>query len=212
MYLNHPADALKTIKFRQEFGNPNRLPLDVWFEGLEPKQDLNFKDSEGKPHHMNILDISDPDEEGIATVRYVLDDETFTYQVKVAESLGVKAESIEKADPGNPCQVGSPSNGDLWAVYVRPGVVVRKGEEIFNISIMKQEKAVFAPVDGMVKRVLKFADFKTDKKMAPVVEGELIVELGPMQEMCAGCDNPLIAENFLFCPNCGDRIERGGLN
>ncbi len=40
MYLNHPGDALKTILFRQEFGNPNRVPLDVWFEGLVPGREL----------------------------------------------------------------------------------------------------------------------------------------------------------------------------
>ena len=40
LYLNHPGDALKTIEFRKKFGDPNRLPLDVWFEGLEPGEEL----------------------------------------------------------------------------------------------------------------------------------------------------------------------------
>ena len=65
-------------------------------------------------------------------------------------------------------------------MYVHPGDVVKAGEELFNVSIMKQEKAVLAPIDGMVKRVLKTADFKENKQMVSVREGELIVELGPV--------------------------------
>ncbi len=207
MYLNHPDDALGTMKFRQEYGNPNRLPLDVWFEGLEPKQELQFKDSAGKPHLLTILDISEPDEQGISVVRYVLDDESLTHEVKVAEATGSRVDSLELADKDNPYHIASPSNGDLWVVYVKPGDMVKQGEEIFNISIMKQEKAVLAPQDGMVKRVLKYANYKDDKRMVSVREGELIVELGPVQVKCAGCGTPIAATDFKFCPSCGRALE-----
>ncbi|MDJ0762471.1 MAG: pyruvate carboxylase [Myxococcota bacterium] len=208
MYLNHPTDALGTMKFRQEFGNPNRIPLDIWFEGLEPKQELQFNDSQGKPHLITILDISDPDEQGASTVRYVLDDESFTYDVKVAEASSTKVDAIEMAEPDNPLHVACPSNGDLWIVYVQPGDMVKQGDEIFNISIMKQEKAILAPTDGMVKRVLKSANFKEDKRMVPVREGELIVELGPVRNSCTACGAPISGEDFSFCPSCGAELPR----
>ncbi len=91
-------------------------------------------------------------------------------------------------------------NGDLWVMYVHPGDVVKKGEELFNISIMKQEKAVLAPVDGVVLRVLKTADYRESKQMVPVREGELIVELAPIPKYCAnpGCRKALPSENFVF--------------
>ncbi len=206
MYLNHPSDALSTMKFRQEFGNPNRLPLDIWFEGLEPKQDLRLNDSDGKPHLITILNIADPDEQGMSTVRYVLDDETFTYDVKVAEATGTKVDTMEMADPDDPLQVASPSNGDLWVVYVQPGDVVKQGDELFNISIMKQEKSIVAPADGAVKRVLKSAQFKEDKRMVPVREGELIVELGAVENSCAACHAPVSDADFRFCPKCGAEL------
>ena len=47
LYLNHPADALKTMQFRMQYGDPNNLPLHVWFEGLKPGQDLYFNDRSG---------------------------------------------------------------------------------------------------------------------------------------------------------------------
>jgi pyruvate carboxylase len=136
MYLNHPGDALKTIEFKRTYGDPNNLPLDVWFEGL----------------------------------------------------------------------VGSPSSGDLWVVHVKPGDMVKKGEELFNISIMKQEKSILAPVDGMVERVLKFADYQEDKKMVPVKEGELLVELVPAPRRCPTCTAPVTRDDFKFCPSCGQKV------
>lgn len=206
MYLNHPGDALKTMRFRQQFGNPNRLPLDIWFEGLKVGSELNFKDSDGKPHQMSVIDISEPDDQGLSFVRYTLDAETYSYPVKVGEAVNGKAGAVEMADKANPAQVASPTNGDLWIVYVLPGDIVKKGEELFNITIMKQEKAVLSPMDGVVKRIVKYADYKEDKKMVPVREGELIVELGPVQSTCPNCSEPVTGDGFKFCPACGHKL------
>ncbi len=206
MYLNHPADALKTVLFRHEFGNPNRVPLDVWFEGLVPGRDLSFTDTDGKPHAMKILGIEPPDETGMSLVRYTLDDEIFLHTVKVAEASGKTAGTIQMADPDNPYHAASPSNGDLWIMYVKPGDVVKAGEELFNITIMKQEKAVISAVDGIVESVVKTADYKSDKKMVPVRKGELLVKLGPLPMTCKACKTPVAGEDFNFCPQCGEKI------
>ncbi|XPV77851.1 MAG: pyruvate carboxylase [Desulfovibrio sp.] len=206
LYLNHPGDALKTIEFQKTFGDPNNIPLDVWFEGLEKGEEVCFMGSCKKPHMMRILEISDPDENGMSDIRYVLDSEIVTLQIKVAEPTGSQSVSVEKANPSNPNQIGSPSNGDLWVMHVKPGDTVKKGEEIFNISIMKQEKSVFAPCDGVVTRVTKFANFEEDKKMVPVVEGELLVELGDAPSVCGTCNNSIPLSECKFCPSCGQKV------
>jgi len=208
LYLNHPGDAIKTIQLRARFGNPNNLPLDVWFEGVAPGEDLNFVDSNGKPHHLSLLSISRPNEAGMSVVRYVLDSEFMSCEVQVAKAAIADGKGSEKADPSNPLHVAAPSNGDLWVMYVHPGDVVKQGEELFNISIMKQEKAVLAPVSGMVRRVLKTADYRESKQMMPVREGELIVELGPIPRTCpnAGCSRPITMEGIDFCPYCGEPL------
>ena len=86
--------------------------------------------------------------------------------------------------------------------------IVKAGEELFNVSIMKQEKAVLAPVDGVVTRVLKTADFKENKQMVSVREGELLVELGPVPRICSNeaCAQPIPMDNVSFCPYCGSRV------
>jgi len=165
-----------------------------------------FQSRCGKPHVMRINDISDPDDQGCITVRYSVDSETMAHKVKVREAVGGERDALEMADPKNEYHIGSPSNGDLWVMHVRAGDMVKKGEEICNISIMKQEKSVYSPVTGMVKRVLKSANYQEDKIMVPVKEGELLVELGPSQKGCPTCKAPLASEEFRFCPVCGQKI------
>ena len=208
MYLNFAGDALKTIRFKSRFGDPNCLPLHVWFEGLEIGETLSFVDSGGKPHSLQILSISRPNEAGMSVVRYVLDSEFMSTEIQLAQPTGTGAAGITKADPNNVYEIGSPSTGDLWVMYVAPGDIVKKGEEIFNVSIMKQEKAVLAPCDGIVKRVLKTADFKENKKMVPVREGELLVELGPVPKLCPNeaCGHPLPNGEANYCPFCGTAL------
>ncbi len=206
MYVNHPADALKTIEFRETYGDPNLVPLDIWFEGMEVGEERVFHDHDGKPHQMTINHISQPNRRGISVVRYTLDSEQLLYEVKVAEPIGAAEKGgLEMADPDNPDHVGAPGNGDLWIMHVRPGDVVREGQEIFNIAIMKQEKAVLAPKNGIVKRVLKSADFKNDKKMVSVKAGELLVELGNVEAAttCPNCRATLARTSAKFCDQCG---------
>lgn len=205
MYLNHPADALKTLEFRKRFGDPNCLPLDVWFEGLRPRQTLGFTSSDGKPHQMRLLSIDPVNEEGLAAVRYVLDSEILKEDVRLGTGAAKRA-GVVMADPDVAGQVASPRKADLWIVHVAPGDIVRKGQELFNVSIMKQEKAVCAPVDGIVLRVLKTADFARTRRMVPVEEGELIVELGPVPRICPKCGAPAGDRAALFCGQCGGRL------
>ena len=209
MYLNHPADAIKTIEFRRKYGNPNNLPVHVWFEGLMPAQDLQFTDASGKPHQLTILNIGSVDRNGVSVVRYVLDSEFLSCEVQVAKPAAAENAGGTKADPDNEYHIAAPSNGDLWVMYVHPGDLVQKGEELFNISIMKQEKAVCAPCDAVVKRVLKTADYRHSKQMVPVREGDLIVELGPVPRLCENeaCRKPLPEDAFVFCPYCGNKAD-----
>lgn len=207
LYLNHPGDALKTMEFRRKYGDANNLPLNVWFEGARPGEDIVFEDGAGKPHQLKIMDISATDYSGHCVVRYALDSEFFSQQIKVAEGAAAAETEVPMADKSDPYQVGSPCNGDLWVVHVQPGKAVRKGEELFNISVMKQEKSVLSPVDGVVREVHKFADYQADRKMVPVKEGELMVSLSPSGGSCAQCGYQLGGEGARFCPNCGTRQE-----
>jgi pyruvate carboxylase len=207
MYLNHPGDALKTIEFTETYGNPNQVPLDVWFEGIKTGQKTIYLDGHGKPHEMEILDISNVDDHGMCVVVYTLDNEFCTHQVKVGEAKGPASDKpFEMGEPDNPYHITAPSNGDLWIMHIKPGDRVRAGEEVCNIAIMKQEKAILAVKDGTVKRVLKTANYEKDRKMVPVKMGELLVELGPPTDACPTCRAEVMSEEYAFCPKCGQKL------
>lgn len=206
MYVNHPGDAIKTIQFQANYGDPNCLPLPIWFEGLLPGEEVAFNDTKGKPHALHLLSITDEGDTGKRTVRYVLDSEIMSSQVGVREAKDSVGKGLIMADPANPCHIAAPSNGDLWVMYVAPGDIVKAGEELFNVSIMKQEKSVLAPIAGVVKRVLKTADYKENRKMVTVRGGELIVELGPVPKCCATCSAPLASDTAAFCSSCGVKL------
>ncbi len=208
LFINHPSDALKTFKFVQNYGDPNKLPLDIWFEGLEEGRILNFFDSKNKPHQMRIDTTKENPETGTVLVRYTFDSESMLHEVKIADAKGSTKSSVELADSADPYQVGAPCSGDLWVMYVKVGDIVSKGDELFNISIMKQEKAVLAPCDGIVKRVVKGANYKQTRSMVPVKEGELLVELGDIPRLCPNelCHKPL--DNAMrYCPHCGTDLD-----
>jgi pyruvate carboxylase len=111
------------------------------------------------------------------------------------------------ADRKNPYHIAAPFDADLWLVHKKEGSSVKAGEEVLNLSIMKTECAVTSPVDGIVKRVVVFADYKADKKMVSVKKDQLLMELGPPFERCPSCSGE-IEEEYKFCPKCGHNLER----
>ena len=177
LYLCHPGDTIALLKFQHQFGDPNCLPCAVWFEGLKQGEYFSFSDSNGKLHHMSLLRIGALNKEGIVAVDFQLDHELVRYEVQVQENQNTDKGQRKQADPSNPNHVGAVSSGDLWVVHVAKGDVVKKGQELCNISIMKQEKGIFAKRNGVVKHVYIPADFKHTNQMINVKEGDLILEL-----------------------------------
>jgi pyruvate carboxylase len=208
LYLNQPGDALKTFRFIQTYGDPNNLPPDVWFEGLELNKPVAFTDTKGKPHQIQVINIERRNGAQVL-IRYFLDSEIMIHQAQVG---GAPPATIGHGDhtaqPGNPFHAASPTNGDLWVLYVKEGEVVHEGQPLFNVSIMKQEKAVLSKVQGIVKKIHKSADYRNTKELVPVKAGELIVELAPVPPSCPHCQSHLpVGRKISFCPSCGERLE-----
>ncbi|MFH1075595.1 MAG: pyruvate carboxylase [Pseudomonadota bacterium] len=200
-YLNHPGDALKLIRNLEKFGDPNNMPDDIWFEGLETGVEREFRASDGKVHTIEVMHISEITKSGMRRIRYKLDHEVFVQEIQVEKGV-TEERGTEMADESNKYHIGAPFDADLWLVHKKPGDPVRVGEEVFNLALMKVEYGVASPVDGIVKRVLVFANYKADKKMAPVKKGQLLMELAPPRDMCGNCKSE-IDEKAKFCSQCG---------
>lgn len=134
--------------------------------------------------------------------------EVFVEEIKV-EERAVAGPRREIADTKNPHHIAAPFDSDLWLVHKKEGDSVKAGEEVLNLSLMKTEYAVTSSVDGVVKRVVVFTDYKTDKKMVPVKKGALLMELAPPRERCRNCDAE-VEKDYQFCPRCGNNLESQG--
>lgn len=203
-YLNHPGDALKLIKNLEKYGDPNVLPDDIWFEGLEPGVEREFRTSDGKVHTIEVMRVGDISKNGTRRIRYKLDHEVFVEEIQVEEKT-VEKTGVEMADENNPYHISAPFDADLWLVHKKVGDSVQAGEEILNLALMKVECGVTSPVDGVVKRALVSADYKADKRMVPVRKGQLLMELAPPRERCTSC-NMEINEKDKFCSECGSKL------
>jgi pyruvate carboxylase len=204
-YLNHPGDALKLIQSLEKFGQPDGLPDDIWFEGLELGEEREFHTSDGKVHVIKPIYIGrDVDKQGVRIVRYELDHEVFENRVQVEEPQDISG-AIEMAEPGNAYHIGAPFDADLWIVHKQVGDSVTIGEEICNLSLMKMETAVTSEVTGIVRRVLVTANYKVDRQMIPVKQGQLLLEVGLVPQVCAGCNAPQAADHR-FCAKCGAEV------
>ena len=208
LYLNHPSDTVALLGFQDQFGDGNCLPLSVWLEGLAVGEEFSFSDSNGKLHHLSLVEFGSVDQNGVVQVSFQLNHEFMRYQIQLEPSRVVGDEGRLQADPTNPNHVAALSNGDLWVVHVREGDIVKKGEELCNISIMKQEKGIFAARDAVVKKVYIQADFQNEGTMASVQEGDLILELDDVSRRCPGCEKllPTNLNGARFCAYCGSDL------
>ncbi|MEZ4604223.1 MAG: hypothetical protein R2861_12755 [Desulfobacterales bacterium] len=205
LYLNHPGMPSKPLNSRSSSATPTTSPWTPGSKGLNCVKTLNSMTPAANPIKWSFWIFPNP-ENGVSVVRYLLDSQILTYQVKVQEPETDDGADHVMADLDNPYHLASPSRGDLWVMYVSAGDYVKEGDEMFNVSIMKQEKAVFAPFDAMVKRVLKTANYSEDRKMVPVREGELLVELAPAPSLCKKCQEPIASGDYKFCPFCGETV------
>ena len=101
---------------------------------------------------------------GTRRTRYKLDHEVFVQEIQV-EKGAIEKRGVEMADEDNPYHIGAPFDADLWLVHKKVSDNVEAGEEILNLALMKVEYGVTSPVEGVVKRVLVFADYNQQEGM-----------------------------------------------
>ncbi len=172
---------------------------------MEPGVEREFRTSDGKIHIIEVLRLGNTSKNGTRRIRYKLDHEVFVEEIQV-EKRAAEKRGIEMADESDPYQIGAPFDADLWLVHKKAGDNVKAGEEIFNLALMKVEYGITSPVDGVVKRVPVFADYKADKKMVPVTKGQLLMELALPHKRCANCSEP-VDEKDKYCSNCGKSLD-----
>jgi pyruvate carboxylase len=154
LYLMHPKDTVEYIDFKERFGEaPYVLPTKVWREGLKKPGDKVEFEIAGKPFCIELVSIG-AEHEGVIHVVMLVNNKTRVYAVNTPR---LKKAEIRMAKGEK--NVASPINGTVWRLgnpkrgKIKVGDIVRKGEEIANIEVMKMETAVSAPFDAIVTEI-----------------------------------------------------------
>jgi len=157
LYLQHPKATVSFIKFREKYGNTSILPTEIWFNGFKNPGEKVTITIEGKPHEIQLVSIS----EETNNTKYIVIAVDNVITVFPVEMPGAKKDISEKkrmADPSKIGEISSMVKGVVWRIgdknrRVKIGDMVKKGQEIMNIEVMKTENAVISPVNGIIKEI-----------------------------------------------------------
>lgn len=138
-------------RFNQEFGVVSKLPTSAFFYGLKEEEEVLVELSTGKLVQIKLLGSpSQVDENGMRRVSFQLNGQNIQVQVRDRAFQPSKKQN-QKVSKAN--EIGSPLQGKLSAILVKPGDEVKAKQPLFIIEAMKMETIVSAPANGKVVSV-----------------------------------------------------------
>jgi pyruvate carboxylase len=152
-YVMYPDVAVKFARARSAYGNLDVLPTLQFFYGLQKGEETTIEIEPGKTLVVKFLTVSDPHPDGTRTVFFELNGQPREAQVK-DKSLKGETQQREKADPDKPGHVGAPIPGAVTSVAVEASQRVEKGQRLLVLEAMKMQTTVYAPVGGVIQRLV----------------------------------------------------------
>jgi pyruvate carboxylase len=134
---------------------------------LKENEEILIEIDEGKNILVRLLYVSEPDEQGNRMVTFELNGQSRQVQVR---DKSQKVDFRANAKVSKEGDVGSPLQGRLTKILVKPGDVIIKNQPLFVIEAMKMESIVAAPKAGTVKQVIL-------REGMVVVQDDWVVEL-----------------------------------
>ncbi|MGM9510245.1 pyruvate carboxylase [Larkinella sp. GY13] len=166
-YQMYPKVYEEYYKAVQEHGDVSIIPTPAFLYGLKENEEILIEIDEGKNILVRLLYVSEPDEHGNRMVTFELNGQSRQVQVR---DRSQKVEFEANAKVSKDGDVGSPLQGRLTKILVKPGDVIAKNQPLFVIEAMKMESIVAAPKAGTVKQVIL-------KEGTVVVQDDWVVEL-----------------------------------
>ena len=172
-YQMYPKVYDEYYKAREEFGEVSIIPTPAFLYGLKENEEILIEIAEGKNILVRLLFKSEADDMGMRTITFELNGQS--RQVKVRDK-SLKVDKLQNAKVSKDAakagqEIGTPLQGRLTRILVKPGDMVKKNQPLFVIEAMKMESIVAAPVAGAVKQVLL-------KENTTVEQDDWVVEIG----------------------------------
>lgn len=151
-YLMYPQVFLEFAKFTRDFGDVSILPTPAFFYGLFPQEEISIHLEQGKTLFVNLVNITEPDEEGRRLVAFELHGLPRHTSV-VDRSVQPKTQAREKADPADPLQIAAPIPAMVTSMAVSVGNKVAKDDKLLTLEAMKMVTTLTAPCNGVVEEI-----------------------------------------------------------
>ena len=136
--------------FQKRFGDISALPTPAFFYGMKNNEEILVEIAKGKTIIIRLLYVGDVDENGFRTVYFRLNGQTRSIEV-TDHKAKVHKKSNRKAGGAN--QIGTPLQGMLSRLFVKPGQKVKHNTPLFTIEAMKMETTITAPHDLTIQLI-----------------------------------------------------------
>jgi pyruvate carboxylase len=165
----YPKVFEEYLAFVKEFGDVSRLPTPTFFFGMKNNEEIMVEIAKGKKILIRLLYVSDVDDTGRRIVYFRLNGQTRSIEVQ-DKKANVKKTSHAKASGEH--QIGTPLQGLLSKIFVKPGQEVKKNTPLFTIEAMKMETTITAASDIKIQTIAL-------PEGALVESEDLVMEINP---------------------------------
>lgn len=152
-YKFYPKVTEDFIRVFRNYGDVSVVPTRYFFYGMKPGEETTLEIAPGKTLLIRLLSIGPADEHGMRTVFFKLNGQTRNLEVQ-DKSVKVSVKENRKIDKADGRQIGSPLQGMLSKVFVKPGDKVRKNQPLFMVEAMKMETNITASTEGEIAEVI----------------------------------------------------------
>ena len=149
-YKLYPKVFKEYYQHLVDYDEVSKLPTPTFFYGMKRGEEILVEIGKGKTIIIEMVFITEPDEEGMRVVSFRLNGQSRRIRVRdknvsVQKVLNRKAESDQ--------EIGSPLQGKIADIKVKEGDKVKQDDVLFIIEAMKMETTVASPASGTVKKV-----------------------------------------------------------
>ena len=152
-YLMYPKVFTDDALAQAAYGPMGALPTPNYFYGMEAGDEIRVEIEKGKLLVIRCLAFGEMDDQGMVTVFFELNGQPRRARVPDRLRGGDAIVARQKAEDGNPLQIGAPMPGVISTIMVEVGQEISAGDVICSIEAMKMETALHAEVDGKVAEI-----------------------------------------------------------
>jgi pyruvate carboxylase len=152
-FLLYPRVVDEFLAHQDKYSDTSVLPTSVFFDGMEPGEEISVDIEAGKTLIIKFLTVGDPHVDGRRLVFFELNGQPREVLV-LDRSLSGQVKAHPKAESGNALHVSAPMPGLVVQVTVAPGEKVAAGQKLFTLEAMKMETTVYAERAAKVAEVL----------------------------------------------------------